>query len=119
MLVWNPYDFIEYLGTVPEIEEYETSHSFKVEKDDLLLIITVFQYAGDVYIDLSRKGRETSIFQARMTDCPGVRWVKNKTKPDYLEFAAAKVFGNRYDGESVIPMGIRIWVEPEIRIELF
>ncbi len=119
MLVWDQYEFIECLGVLPEVEEYETSHSFTIEKDDLRLEITIFQDAGDLYVDLYRNGIEASVFKARVTNCPGARRVKNINNPDYLEFAAAKVFGSRYDGESVIPMGVRIWIEPHIRIEMF
>jgi len=38
---------------------------------------------------------------------------------DHIEFAAAKIFGGRYDGESMIPMGIRISVDPDFNIQLF
>jgi hypothetical protein len=67
MLVWNQYEFIECLGVVPEVnEEYETHHLFKVEKDGLRLELGVFQYAGDVYLDLYREGVEQSVFSMRL-----------------------------------------------------
>ena len=43
----------------------------------------------------------------------------NRNGQDYIEFAAAKVFGRRYDGETVIPMGIRLAVDPDFNIQLF
>ena len=119
MLVWNQYEFIECLGVLPEVGEYEVSHSFRVEKDGLRLDLTVFQYDGDVYLDLYRDGVETSVFYMRLIGCPGARYVKNRAGADYLEFAAAKSFGSRYDGESPIPLGVRVVADPHIRIELF
>jgi hypothetical protein len=119
MLVWNEYDFIECLGVLPEVKEYKTSHFYKVEKDGLRLELTVFQYDGDIYIDLFRDKIEHSVFRMRMIDCPGVRYVKNQSGTEYLELAATNSFGSRYDGESVIPFGVRLTVNPNIRIELF
>ena len=119
MLVWNEYDFVECLGVLPEVGEDGIEHFYKIEKDGLRLEITVFQYDGDIYIELFRDGIEFSIFYMRMIDCPGARYVRDKGGADYLEFAAAKSFGNRYDGESVIPFGVRLSVDPHIRIELF
>jgi hypothetical protein len=37
MLVWNEYDFVECLGVLPEVGDYETSHFYKVEKEGLRL----------------------------------------------------------------------------------
>lgn len=119
MLVWNEYDFVECLGVLPKVEDYVTSHHYAVAKDGLRLELTVFQHDGDIYIDLFREEIENSIFRMRLLDCPGTRYVKNQTGLDYLEFAAAKSFGNRYDGESVIPYGVRLTVNPHFRIEMF
>jgi hypothetical protein len=116
--VWNQYEFIECLGVLPAVEEYETHHSFAVEKDGLKLHLSVFQYAGDVYIDLYREGIETPAFSVRLLECEGARYVSDKGG-EYLEFAPAKCFGSRYDGVGPIPYGIRVAVNPHIRIELF
>ena len=118
MLVWNEYDFVECLGVLPEVGDYETSHFYKVEKEELRLELKVKQYDGDIYIELFREGVEASVFYMRMLDCPGARYVKDRGR-DYLELAATKSFGNRYDGESVIPFGVRLSINPHIRIELF
>ncbi len=34
-------------------------------------------------------------------------------------FAAGDIFGGCYDGESVIPMGIRLSVDPDFNIQFF
>jgi hypothetical protein len=119
MLVWNPYQFIECLGVLPVVEEGETSHLFRVEKDGLRLELTVFQYAGDVYPDLYRDGIGEAVFKLRLLDCPGAGYVAGKDGSEQLEFAAAGSFGSRYDGAAPIPMGCRVAVNPHLRIELF
>ena len=119
MLVWNQYEFIECLGVVPEIEEDEIAHYFKVSKDGLRLELSVFQYDGDVYLDLYREGVEPSIFKMRLIDCAGARYVSDRNGREVIEFAPAKSFGSRYDGVSPLPYGIRLAVTPHISIELF
>jgi hypothetical protein len=119
MLVWNEYEFIECLGVVPEVEEYETAHHFKVLRDGLRLELSVFQYDGDVFLDLYREGIEASIFKMHLLDCAGARYVSDRNGREVLEFAPAKSFGKRYDGLSPLPYGIRLAVTPHIMIELF
>jgi len=119
MLIWNQYEFIECLGVVPEVEEYETAHHFKVSKDGLHLEMSVFQYDGDVYLDLYREGIEPSIFKMRLLDCAGARYVSDRNGREVLEFAPAKSFGSRYDGVSPLQFGVRVAVTPHIVIELF
>ena len=51
MLVWNEFEFIECLEVLPEKdEEYETSHVFRVQKNGLTLLLTIYQFSGDVYL---------------------------------------------------------------------
>jgi hypothetical protein len=120
MLVWNEFEFIECLEVIPEKdEEYETNHVFRIAKDGLSLVLALYQYSGDVYFDLFRDGIENPIFQMRLLDCPGARFVKAKDNREYLEFAPAQSFAGRYDGVEAIPFGIRLAVNPHINIELF
>lgn len=117
--VWNQYEFIECLGVLPEVDEEDDSgHTFKVERDGLVLNLTVFDYAGDVYVDLHREGVETPVFSMRLLDCKGARYV-NDRHGDFIEFAPANSFFGRHDGEASFPFGFRVSVNPHIRIEPF
>jgi hypothetical protein len=116
--VWNKYDFIECLGVLPEVDEDEDGHAFKVERDGMRLELTVFRYAGDVYLSLYREGVETPVFFMRLIWCEGARYVRDKGG-DFIEFAPAKSFGSRYDGRSPAPFGFRVSVNPHIKIEPF
>jgi hypothetical protein len=118
-LVWNETDLIECLGVLPEIDEGATGHHFTVYRDGLKLLLSVYQYSAEVWLSLLRSEAQDSLITIRMIDCTGARYVKNRRDRDYLEFAAAKVFGGRYDGESAILMGLRLTVDPDFKIELF
>ena len=120
MLEWDQYKFIECLAVLPEVdEESETNHVFRVAKDGLRFILTIYQYSGDVYFDLFRDGIDEAVFKMKLLDCPGARYLATKDGDEWLEFAPAKSFGGRYDGESPILLGVRLAVSPHIKIELF
>ena len=54
----------------------------------------------------------------RVTDCPGIARRLDSTG-EYLEFAASKCFGSRYDGEQPMPYGVRVYIKPMINVALF
>jgi hypothetical protein len=117
--VWNQYDLIECLAVLPEEEEYGIGCHFTVWRDGIRLLLSIYQYDAEIWLSLYRGESKESLFTIRMIDCSGMRFVKNPKGNDYLEFAVAKVFGGRYDGESPIPMGLRLTVDPDFKIELF
>jgi hypothetical protein len=117
-LVWNESDFAACLEVLPAIEEYGISYRYRVVRDGMRLELTVYPYDSDIYVDLFREGVEGAVFEMKLTECSGTRYV-NDERGEYLEFAPAKVFGNRYDGIGSIPHGVRISVEPSISIRLF
>jgi len=116
--VWNEYEFIECLGVLPEVSEYDDSRTFKVERDGLRLELNVSQYDGDIILDLFREGVEPHVFFMRLMGCEGARYVRDKGG-DFIEFAPAKSFGSRYDGRTPAPFGFRVSVNPHIKIEPF
>jgi hypothetical protein len=81
--------------------------------------MSVYQYDAEVRISLYREESKQPLFTVGLKESPGARLVHNRKGPDYIEFAAARIFGSRYDGESVIPMGIRLSVDPDFNIQLF
>ena len=115
---WEPVDLLTVLGVAPEVGEYETWHKYTVTQPPIHLQITLWQYDADVEILLSVAGWEQPVLKYVMRGTPGVRAVDDK-RGCFLEFAAADTFTNRYDGYSVIPYGLRVWVTPRIRLEPF
>lgn len=117
-LVWQPSEFLEALGVAPEVEQYETSHKYVVSQPPVTLEITLWQYDGDVQLHLFVSPLEEPVVRYSMLECPGARVVSDK-RGQFIEFAASNTFTGRYDGYSVIPYGLRLWVEPQICLEPF
>ena len=118
MFTWDPTDFLECLGVLPVEDEYAISHTYTVAKDGLRLELSVYQYDGDVCVTIWRDGVEAPVVVAKLVGCDAARWVHDR-HGNYLEFGAGRLFGGRYDGDSVIPYGMRLRVEPSIGIEFF
>ncbi len=118
MLTWNEMDFLTCLEILPVTDEYETCSTHIVKRDGIRLEPTVFQYGRDVYISIYRGESSHPLFDMKLLDCSGVRYV-NDERGEYLEFAPAKCFGTRYDGESPIPYGVRVATRPDISVRLF
>ena len=41
---WQPYEFIEFFGAAPEIDDYETSHRVVGDDNTVTLELTVWKY---------------------------------------------------------------------------
>lgn len=117
-LVWEPLDFLDVLGVAPEVADYETSHKYVISQPPVRLEITLWQYDGDVQLHLFVAPFEHPVVRYAMLGCPGARVVNDK-RGQFLEFAAANTFTGRYDGYSVIPYGLRVWVKPQVCLEPF
>ena len=117
--VWNENDFIECLSVFPTVEESGVAHHFDLNRNGLRLLLSVYQLDAEVWISLYREGSDQPLFRVVLEDSPGARLVRNRNGQDYIEFAAAKVFARRHVNESVIPMGIRLYVDPDFNIQLF
>ena len=120
-LVWNETDFLEYFEVEPSIGDYEEEYHYVVLRLPLRLELAVYPYTGDIYISVFCTSFEKAIIDIVMQNCPGARMVKDQ-RGNFVEFAAANCFSSRYrryDGESVIPYGVRLMVNPHIRVELF
>jgi hypothetical protein len=118
MLAWNETDFLECLEVEPTIDEYGEGYHYTVKKDGMRLLLSVFQYSSDVRISVFRDGIERAIISLSIRECSGTKRVKD-ARGDYLEFAPSNVFGERFDSDFVIPVGVRLTVQPTISIELF
>ena len=114
---WDQTDILEYLEVVPEIDEYGVEYRYVVEQPPLRLVLFVL-LSSTVYITISCDGVDVSIIDVEIRDCSGARVVNNE-RGNYIEFAAGNLFSKKYDGASVIPYGLRLYVRPSIRAEFF
>ena len=118
VLVWDETDVLTVLEVIPKEDADGIWHQYCVVKDSLKLLITIYQYDGDVLFELINTSNNLSVFNMRLIDCNGVLRKKDSTG-EYLQFAPSKCFGNRYDGESRIPFGVRVSVNPSINVSLY
>ncbi len=118
MLRWDETDFMVCLGVMPEVGEDGIWHRYVVARDGLRLELTIWSYDGDVYVTMWRDGVAAPLVDLCLCGCDAARWVREGDR-GHLEFAASTLFGGRYDGESVIPYGIRVRVEPSLGLEFF
>lgn len=117
-IVWEPVDLLDILGVVPVVGEDGTFHQYVLEQGPVRLQITVWPYESDVEILLSAPPLPRPVVKYSILECPGIRAIRER-RGTFLEFAAPKTFEDRYDGYSVIPYGLRLWVEPQIVLEPF
>ncbi|PPU63884.1 hypothetical protein XpiCFBP4643_22855 [Xanthomonas pisi] len=116
-LVWEPVDLLSLLGVAPAVGEHEASHQYVIEQGPVRLQITIRQYDADVEILLWAVPLPEPVLKYSLLSCAGIRVVTDRGR--FLEFAATTTFTGRYDGYSVIPHGLRLWVEPQITLEPF
>ncbi|WP_119395990.1 Ypar14, super integron cassette [Salinibius halmophilus] len=118
MLVWDETDVLSVLEVIPEVVSDGIWHQYVVEKEGIQLKVIIYQYDGDVRIELTNISSGSSLFSMQLIDCQGVRRTFDKTG-EFLEFAPSKYFGSRYDGEQSIPFGVRVRVKPNINVVLY
>lgn len=117
--IWNETDFIECLSVIPTFEEWGMAHHFVVHRNGLRLALSVSELEAEVLISLYREESNQPLFTVSLKNSPGARLVRNRKGHDYIEFAAGGVLADRFDGESVIQMGIRLSVDPDFNIQFF
>lgn len=116
MLVWDETDILTVLEVEPEVEEHGIRHFFNVTKNNITLNLTIYQYDGDIRIELLND--KNKLFYMEVIDCPAIKRTFEKGN-EWLDIAPAKCFGSRYDGESTIPYGVRISIKPNIKVQLY
>lgn len=115
---WDPLDFLEALEVVPVEEEYGISYDYIVERGPLTLGLTIWPLVGDVTLALSCAGVSEPVVRLDLLNCPGARVVQGK-ESRYIEFAAAKVFGGRYDHADAPSHGFRLHLRPFLQVTTF
>ena len=94
-LKWDETDFLVCLETIPEIEEYEVSHSYKVTKSGITLSLKVWQHESIVEIALinNNDGNEITSFAIFIN---GTIQLKTIKEAEYLTFSDSIVIPSRF-----------------------
>jgi hypothetical protein len=125
-LTWDKTDFLVCLGVLPEIEDYETSFSYRVERFDLVLSIVMRPYESIVELQLQRKGSTAHLLDLSLLVVGGNVEYKCEKWGNYLQLPACRIVTNRFhyryerDAMSIdysTLLTVEITVDPDIRID--
>ena len=119
MIEWDPTDLLECLEVEPAVDKSGVEHTYEVIKDGLKLIISVFQYDGEVYFSLMRENEtEHTIIDLKINQCPEITFSKFG-KCEQLDFHPGRQRIEKFDKSYSITKGVRVQIKPDIKIELY
>lgn len=116
---WDNTAFIELLGVIPaETCEFGTDYHFQVLRPPVTLDLGLNEHTGDCSVLVHCLGQVQPVFHAVYLGSPGARVVRERDD-HFIELGAAGSYSGRYDGLQPLRRGLRIRVEPELRVETF
>lgn len=116
---WDSTDLLECLEVEPSVDKDGVEHTYEVVKNGLKLLISVFQFDGDVYFSLMRENEEKStLITLKINQCPEI-FFKKFGKDECLEFLPGRQDLESIDKASSITKGIRVRIHPDIKLELY
>lgn len=119
MLKWDPTDLLICLKVEPRVDVHGVEHSYEVSQNGLRLLVTIFQYDGDVYFSLFRDvpGAE-SLVDLKICQCPAIELMEREGE-EWLNFMPGRRPDMPSDKAAAIDRGVRVGIYPDIRLELF
>jgi len=117
----------EFLRVTPIVEMDGASYVFRVEKERLILELTIIPHISDVRINLRQEGIDTPLFKARIKESTGVGYIKSPDGSksitiaygwECLEITAPKIDHYHPEDGWIIPTGVRIKIDPGIMVEV-
>jgi hypothetical protein len=114
-----PDRFSGYLEVEPSIGD-EEEYQYVISQPPRRLELSVYEYAGHIYISVYCAPHDRAVIDVIISQGLGARVVDDE-RGSFIEFAAANCFTpwtERYDGETPVPYGVRLFARPQIRIEL-
>ena len=124
-LKWDKTDFLVCPGVLPEVDDYETLFSYQVERDGLILSISLVPYESIVELQLRRQDRATNLMNLTLL-VGGTIEYKSEKWGKYLLLPACRVVTNcfyylRERGSQPIDrstlLTVEVGVDPDLRIE--
>lgn len=126
-LHWDPQDFLECLGVMPEMDEFWDSHSYAVTRSGLILLVTVWQRESLVRCALSRQNQETPLVSLSLAVRGEARRRREKWG-EYLELLGCRVVSDRFGSHEMdavfdrelypYDLTVELAAHPDIRIAI-
>lgn len=113
---WDPTEILRFFDTLPAEGEHGLFQQFTTERTPLSLQVTIWPYDAEVEIVLRAEPFVLPIIRHRLHRCLGIRPGEEKSGK-HIDFFTAVEPTDRYDEESPLIHGIRLWMEPQIRID--
>ncbi len=119
MIDWNETEFIEFLNVLPENgEDFDIYRAFTAKQEKLKLSLRIDVNLGDVSIVISHEEFKAPLVNLMIFQCQLAKVVRSENV-EYIEFSPGRIFGPGFDQNYVIEYGIRLFREPNWRLELF
>lgn len=126
-LIWKEFEVIECLGVLPKTDEFETSHYFKVEKNGLILEISIWQYESLIAVSIYQLKNSNPFLTFWFVVRDKIRYINDK-RGSFLEFSDFLIVKNRAyyleenklfeELNSSTKLNLEITVEPEISFRI-
>jgi hypothetical protein len=124
-LDWDEIDFLECLGIIPSVEDYEVKHTYKVNRSGLVLTLIVKQLDSLVQIALQQQDLKEPVVALAFFVRGSVRYINDK-RGRYLEFVDSIIAPDNLSqilgafDKTKFPRGmtIQLQVNPEIHIRM-
>jgi hypothetical protein len=113
---WHSTEIMRFFDMLPVEGEHGLYQQFITERSPLRLQVTIWPYDAEVEIVLWAEPFALPIIRHRLHKCLGIRPRQEKSG-SHIDFFAAVEQSDRYDEDSPLIHGIRLWMEPQVRID--
>ena len=115
---WDPTDLLDCLEVEPSVDDDRVEYAYEVVKDGLILLVSVFQFSGEVYFSLLREGAKQTLITLKINQCLKIILKKFKHE-EYLEFSPSDQSPDIFDPQNSITKGVRVWIKPDIKLAVY
>ncbi len=126
-LRWSEHGVIECLGVLPDIDDYNTGHHFKLENKGLILEMSIWQHESLIAASIYQTGKGNPLITLWFVVRNQIRYINDK-RGSFLEFSDFLFVKDRAyyieEGdifeEQKFPMrlNLELAVEPEISFRI-
>jgi hypothetical protein len=110
------HELTDFFNVVAELNEDAGSYSFSILRDGLRLDISLYQYTGEVYVDVYRDGVSDPVIRCQNQGCTHSRTIV-RGSDRWLEIGRPEHPVSEMGIEPVLVWGVRVRVDPHISME--
>jgi hypothetical protein len=115
---WNKAELTAFFGVIPASYKEPHSSKFDLSREGLRLLVTIFDKQGAAHVSLFRDGFPEPVITIRREDCTHAQLDVDPKRRSFLEIGSPKSRASDKDLSPVLTRGFRIFLEPQIKIEL-